>query len=93
MFSLNHIWAHSSAGRAVLLQSKGQEFESPWVHPIEFPRKNASALRAVSGSSARKEKGVLKSTESALARKWGFEPMVFKKVFISSNFFEDARER
>jgi len=35
----------------------------------------------------------LKSTESALARKWGFEPMVFKKVFISSNFFEEARER
>jgi hypothetical protein len=41
-------------------------------HPIEFPRENASALRAVSGSSARKEKGVLKSTESALARKWRF---------------------
>ncbi|MEK7175204.1 MAG: GDP-mannose 4,6-dehydratase [Patescibacteria group bacterium] len=31
------------------------------------------------GSSARKEKGVLKSTESALARKWRFEPMVFKE--------------
>jgi hypothetical protein len=41
-------------------------------HPIEFPRENASALRAVTGSSARKEKGVLKSTESALARKWRF---------------------
>ena len=41
-------------------------------HPIEFPRENASALRAVMGSSARKEKGVLKSTESALARKWRF---------------------
>ena len=26
------IWALSSAGRAVLLQSKGQEFESPRVH-------------------------------------------------------------
>ena len=44
-------------------------------HPIEFPRENASALRAVMGSSARKEKGVLKSTESALARKWRFHEL------------------
>ncbi len=25
-------WAHSLAGRASLLHSEGQEFESPWVH-------------------------------------------------------------
>jgi hypothetical protein len=31
-------WAHSSAGRAVLLQSKGQEFESPWVHKQKILR-------------------------------------------------------
>ena len=72
------------------LSSWSYGFESRSVHPIEFPRENASALCAVMGSSARKEKGVLKSTESALARKWRFEPMVFKKVFISSNFFEEA---
>src|SRR3989344_3136847 len=83
--------APSSSGRAPVLHSGGERFESAGVHPIEFPRENASALRAVMGSSARKEKGVLKSTESALARKWRFEPMVFKKVFISSNFFEEAR--
>ncbi len=33
------IWALSSAGRAVLLQSKGQEFESPRVHKKKPPFK------------------------------------------------------
>ncbi len=32
----SYSWAHSLVGRAPLLHSGGQEFDSPWVHQI-FP--------------------------------------------------------
>ena len=40
-----YFWACSSAGRALDLHSRGQEFDPPQVHQIFSTRKNLVALK------------------------------------------------